>query len=215
MNDKSTDIQVWFLRHGKTPFDYENSEYDDFMDMLCNGQDTPLLKQDHRINFKTLPDRVEFVAYSPAKRAVQTAEVLRDKLGVMPTEELEFLREVRFDKKIILRHEYKNLAGSRKDILKRWYDGSNKAETFEDSLARVRKIEAFLRERQEKTIILVTHGWFLRLLENYFVQGNHTPTFDDLLKAKPVLLGHCIKATVTRKNSEKPQMEELELVATF
>ena len=199
MNDISTNIQVWFLRHGKTSFDYENSSYDTFMDMLCNRHDTRLLKE-HRIDFKRLPDRVEFVAYSPAIRAVDTAEVLRKKLGVKKMEELELLREVRFDCSIILRGEYTSLAGSREIILKRWYDGRNKAETFEDSLARVREIESFLSERQEKTIILVTHGWFLRLLETYFVQGKHTPTIDDLLKAKPVPLGHCIKATVARKS---------------
>ena len=102
MNDISTDIQVWFLRHGKTPFDYENSEYDDFIQMLCNGHDTPLA-EDPGIDFKSLPKRVDFVGYSPIRRAVETAEVLRNKLGVKPMEELEFLREVRFDCNIILR----------------------------------------------------------------------------------------------------------------
>jgi broad specificity phosphatase PhoE len=209
MNDISTDIRVWFLRHGKTPFDYENSSYDDFRDMLCNGHDTPLLKE-HGINFKTLPDRVEFVAHSPAKRAVDTAKVLRKKLGVKPMEELELLREVTFDCNIILRQEYTSLAGSREDILKRWYSGRNEAENFEDSLERVRKIETFLSERQEKTIILVTHGWFLRLLEIYFVQGKHTDvdiTLEDILEVKPVPLGHCIKATVARKSRVESRMD--------
>jgi broad specificity phosphatase PhoE len=198
MNDISTDIQVWFLRHGKTPFDYENSSYDEFREMLCNGHDTPLLKE-HRINFKTLPDRVEFVAYSPAKRAVDTAEVLRNKLGVKTMEEWKLLREVELDCNIILKNEYTSLAGSREDILERWYNGSNKAEKFEDSLERVKKIETFLSERQEKTIILVTHGWFLRLLEIYFVQGKHTDiTLDDLLEVQPVPLGHCIMAMIAQ-----------------
>ena len=95
-------------------------------------------------------------------------------------------------------------------ILKRWYDGRNKAETFEDSLERVRKIESFLSERQEKTIILVTHGWFLRLLEVYFVQGKHTDiTLEDLLETKPVPLGHCIKATVARKFALKLACTEI------
>jgi hypothetical protein len=30
MNDISPDIPVWFLRHGKSSFDYENSLYDTF-----------------------------------------------------------------------------------------------------------------------------------------------------------------------------------------
>ena len=104
----STDIQVWFLRHGKTSFDYESSSYDTFMDMLCNGHDTPLLKE-HGVNFKMLPDRVEFVAYSPANRAVDTAKVIRKKLGVKSMEELDLLREVRFDCNIILELDYRTL----------------------------------------------------------------------------------------------------------
>jgi len=196
MNEIPTNIHVWFMRHGKTTFNYEHSEYDAFMDMLCNGYSTPLA-DDPEINFKLLPKRVDFVCYSPTRRAVQTAEVLRNKLGVKTMEELELLREVKFDWDIIHRKEYTSLARSRKDILKRWYDGSNKAETFEESMTRVRKIESFLSERQEKTIILVTHGWFLRILEIYFVQGKRTNiTLDDILEVKPVPLGHCIKVTV-------------------
>jgi broad specificity phosphatase PhoE len=199
MYNESSDIQVWFLRHGKTPFDYDNSNYDDFIQMLCNGHNTPLAK-DVGIDFKSLPNRVDLVCYSPYKRAFETAEVLRHKLGAKQLEELQLLHEVGFDKNIIRQQEYTSLASSRKDILERWYSGRNLKETFEDSLARARKIEAFLSERQEKAIILVTHGWFLRLLEIYFVWGKRTRiTPEDLLVVMPVPLGHCIKATVTRK----------------
>jgi broad specificity phosphatase PhoE len=208
MNDISTDIQVWFLRHGKSLFDYENSKYDDFIQMLCNGHSTPLA-EDPGIDFKSLPKRVDFVGYSPLTRAVETAEVLRNKLGVKLMEEMQSLHEVEFDKDVILEHEFISLEQIRPTILERWYHG-NKTESFEDSLARVKEIESFLSERQEKTIILVTHGWFLRLLEIYFVQGKHTDIkLEDILKVKPVRLGHSIRATVTRKNSVKPQMEEL------
>lgn len=213
MNDKSTDIQVRFLRHGKTPFDYENSEYDDFIQMLCNGSLTPLA-EDPEIAFRSLPKRVDFVGYSPTRRAVETAEVLHDRLGVKTMKELEFLREVRFDRDIILPQEFISLAENRKDILERWYSGRNQEETFEDSLARVRKIEAFLSERQEKTIILVTHGWFLRLLEVYFVKGKHADiTLDDILKARLVPLGHCIKATVARKSRVNQRIDVAEMHA--
>jgi broad specificity phosphatase PhoE len=210
MNLLSTDPQVWFLRHGKTPFDYENSKYDDFIQMLCNGHETPLAK-DPGIDFKSLPKRVELVGYSPFRRAIETAEMLRDKLEVKSTEGLELLREVRFDDTIISRQEYTSLADSREVILKRWYTGRNEAETFDDSLARVTEIESFLIKRREKTIILVTHGWFLRLLDVYFVQGKRTEiTLSDILGTKPVPLGHFIKATVARKGRPERQMNSVE-----
>jgi broad specificity phosphatase PhoE len=199
MSDISTDIQVWFLRHGKTHFNYEGSNYDDFIQMLCNGHETPLAKN-AEIDFKSLPKQVDLVYCSPFVRAVETAEVLCNTLGVKSMEELELLREVRFDKNIIHRNEYTSLARSRKNILERWYSGKNKAETFEASLARARAIEASLCKRQEKKIILVTHGWFLRLLDIYFVQGKHTDiTLKDILDVKLVPLGKSIKTKVARK----------------
>jgi broad specificity phosphatase PhoE len=193
MNNISADIQVWFLRHGKTHFDYENSNYDDFIEMLCNGHKTPLA-EDHGIDFESLPKQVDLVCHSPLIRAFQTAGELALELDLKSMQELELLQEVRFDWDIIERWEYKSLAESRKVILQRWFDGKNKAETFEDSLTRVREIETFLSERQERTIILITHGWFLRLLEVYFVQGKHTGiTLEDILAVRPVPLGHCFK----------------------
>ncbi|MBV5328926.1 MAG: histidine phosphatase family protein [Chlorobium sp.] len=206
MANISTNIQVWFLRHGKTPFNYENSNYDDFTQMLSNGHDTPL-DNNPGIDFKSLPKQVDFIGYSPFRRTVQTAEILRNQLRVKSMEELELLREVRFDKNIILPQEYISLPGSRKNILERWYFGKNQEETFEASMARVRKIESFLSERPEKTIILITHGWLLRLLDIYFVHGKHTITISDLLDASPVQLGHCIKAKVPRKYRLEAQMD--------
>jgi len=121
--------------------------------------------------------------------------------------ELGLLREVRFDEDIISKQEYTSLAESRRDILERWHNGSNGAEKFEDSLARVRKIESFLSKRPEKTIILVTHGWFLRLLEIYFVQGKQTDiTLEDILEVKPVPLGHCIQCVFRGNRLRVPGM---------
>jgi len=206
MNDRSTDIQVWFLRHGKTPFDYENSKYDDFMQMLFNGHGTPLA-ENPGIEFNLLPKRVDFVGYSPIQRAVETAKILGNRLGVDQIEELEFLREVKFDKDIVLEHEFESLKQIRPKILRRWYNNENKAESFKDSLTRVKEVESFLSERKENTIILVTHGWFLRLLDVYFVQGKHTDiTLNDLLETKPVPLGHCVKTTVARKSHVSPMI---------
>jgi broad specificity phosphatase PhoE len=201
-----TDIRVWFLRHGKTPFDYENSRYDDFIQMLCNGRKTPLA-EDPKIDFKSLPKQVDFVGYSRFTRALETAKLLRNELDVKQMEEMPVLHEVRFDKDIISENEFESLEQIRPMILERWYHNKNKAESFKNSLARVRKIESFLSKRQEKTVILVTHGWFLRLLEIHFVLGKRIDdiTLEDILKVKPVPLGHFIKAKVARESRVESQ----------
>lgn len=202
MSDMATDIQVWFLRHGKTPFNYENSKYDDFIQMLCNGHKTPLA-DDPEIDFKSLPNQVDFVGYSPFRRTFETAKLLCNKLDVKNMEEMPIIHDVRFDKDIISENEFESLEQIRRRILERWYRNENRAERFIDSLARVKEIESFLSKRQEKTIVLVTHGWFLRLLDLYFVKGKHTPTLGDLINVNLVPLGHCIKATVARKSCNK------------
>jgi broad specificity phosphatase PhoE len=212
MNNMSTDVQVWFLRHGKTSFNYEDSTYDDFIEMLCDGFSTPLVeKDDPGIHLKSLPQQVDLVCYSPFRRAFETAQVLRSQLHVKSMEEQEFLREVGFDRDIILPNEYVSLAENRKDILERWFEGKNTTETFEASLQRAREIESFIGKQQVKTIILVTHGWFLRLLEVYFVQGKHADiTLHDILKTDPVPLGHSFNATVARKLPVESQMDFVE-----
>ena len=136
--------------------------------------------------------------------------MLRNKLGVKLMEEMQSLHEVEFDQDIIHKHEFESLEQIRPEILKRWRHNRNKVESFQDSLERVKEIELFLSERQEKTIILVTHGWFLRLLEIYFVQGKHTNIqLEDILEVKPVPLGHSIEATVVRRNRAKSQIESV------
>jgi hypothetical protein len=64
MDDISTDIRVYFLCHGKTPFNYEGSKYDEFIQILCNGHETPLAK-DPGLDLHSLPRHVDFVGYSP------------------------------------------------------------------------------------------------------------------------------------------------------
>ncbi len=212
MQNKSNEIQLWFLRHGKTPFDYENSEYDDFIEMLCNGHGTPLA-ENPEIEFESLPKQVDLVCYAPAKRAVETANVIRNEINVKQMEELELIREVRFDNKIIRKPEFKSLDQNRPDILERWYKNQNGAESFEKSYARVKQIDEFIKKKPENTIILVTHGWFLRLLEIYFVEGKRKQSdisLEDILKVKPVPLGHCIKATVERERSVESRTVILE-----
>ena len=100
----------------------------------------PLDDKNPGIDFKSLPKRVDLVCYSPIRRAAETAELLNKKIDVKSMERLELLHEVKFDRDILLPHEYISLAENRKDILERWYDGRNKKETVRNSLEQVKKI---------------------------------------------------------------------------
>lgn len=188
---------VWFLRHGKTDFDYENCSYDEFIELLQNGEDFPLIEEDFGINFTELPQKVDLICHSPARRAVDTAEKLKEVLKVGKVELLEPLHEVKFNDSIMSREEFTTIKESRIPMLTRWFNNENKVESFEDSWERVKKIESFLHSRPEESILLVTHGWFLRLLDIYFVQGKQRDiTLLDLLEVKPMALGEFVTANI-------------------
>lgn len=207
---EGTEKRVWFMRHGQTTFNLENCTYDEFIEALSNGYHTPL-REDHGIDFESLPQNIELICCSPARRAKETAEKLQEYLNVRPVVKKEFLREVKFDKDIIRRHEYKSLKDSRRYILTRWFKNENKSESFQKSMARVRRIEEFLKKRQEKTIIFVTHGWLLRLLELYFVQGKREEdiTLFDLLDVEPIKLGQFVEAKLENGSESNIHVAEL------
>ena len=192
---------VWFLRHGKTIFNYDNCTYDEFTEMLSKGHRTPL-DEDDGIDFALFPKSVELICHSPARRAMETAKRLQKNLNVGSMKQIDALHEVKLDKDIIRKQEFKSLKDSRPHILVRWFDNQNKLESFAESIERVKEIESFLHSRQEKSIILITHGWFLRLLELYFVQDKREGiTLSDLLDVKPVKLGKFVKTTFKPESS--------------
>lgn len=200
----ATEKHVWFMRHGQPDFDYDNCGYESFIDMLSNGHKKPLLR-DHGIDLASLPKSVELICHSPIRRAVETAEELGKNINAKSFISMESLKEVAFDRDIISRKDYKSIPDSRPHILKQWVTNQNKAESFEASMARVRRIESFLEMRPERSIIFITHGWFLRLLQIYFVQGKREGiTLSDLLGVEPVELGHCIEATYEPKSLLRP-----------
>ncbi|MBD3338340.1 MAG: hypothetical protein GF353_04495, partial [Candidatus Lokiarchaeota archaeon] len=137
-------------------------------------------------------------------RALETAEKINEHLNVSKIQQLDLLAEVNFDNNIISKKEYKSLEDSRPLILERWFNSTTNSESFEDSILRVKKIEEFLHNRDESTIILISHGWFLRLLELYFVQDKRDSiTLPELLTVKPISLGEFVKATIDPVNSNQ------------
>jgi broad specificity phosphatase PhoE len=194
MSNGSIGKQVWFMRHGKTTFDYDNCTYEQLIEALCNGNDIPLA-DDHQIDVESLPQSVELVCCSPARRAVETANKLQKHVNVGAMEKMDVLREVKFDRNIIRKKEYTSLKNSLPHILTHWFKSENKPESFQQSMERVRRIDEFLHSRQEVSIVFITHGLFLRPLDLYFAQckGNHI-TLKDLLNVEPIKLGQFVNA---------------------
>ena len=189
--------------------DYEKLNYEKFMKLMLHQIDLPLATYDNRIDIEKLPKDIELIYHSTAKRSEETATFVRDALGGEPIFERrcpELVAEVQFSDDIVSPIEFKKrdgLSGCRELILERWYRGIN-LETFEDSYERAQKLYLYLLNRSEKTILVVTHGWYLRLLKLFF--RNSTPiscdeiSYDELVKVKPPAYGEYF-----RVNLQSPQ----------
>ena len=164
-------------QYSKSNTDYGNLNYQQFMSFLSHVIDPPLAETDNDIDTKELPEELDVIYHSSSERSLQTANYIRQHYlnrRVQPRIEQTLaskLDEVRFSETIISKKEFiKNggLTGCRKILLGRWYNGVNKAETFENSISRAEELLDFIKNSPDKNILLITHGWYLRLLFIYF-----------------------------------------------
>ena len=228
--------QIIFMRHGRvgrfptktkinylskkvrryidSESNYEELGYQKFMQLMLHKVDLPLAKYDNKINIKRLPKDIEVIFHSPAKRSRQTAEYIRKTLNHNPLVSdlcAKELAEVKFSDDIVSKKEFdelKGLSGCRKLILKRWFDGKNKAESFKEALERAENLYHFLMSRPEKTILVVTHGWYLRLLKLSFKE--QTPvSIEELYNIKPLRYGEFFAVTTDKGQPEFSKQDDI------
>lgn len=159
--------------------DYKDFGYQKFMTFLLHEVDPPLSKKDNRIRMKSIPKEIDVIYCSSAKRSIEMAMLIKETLEKrgyksprIAYDLKEELAEVKFSKDVLTLKEFKRyggLVGCRTAILRKWYYGKNQAETFQDSIKRAEKLCQFLKNNRETNMILVTHGWYLRLLKMYFM----------------------------------------------
>lgn len=184
--------QVTIMRHGPTEMNYYDLSYNDFMDLMLHKKD-PKLKNDPCVDLSELPNDIEIIFHSPAQRSLQTANIARDThnhSAIISKECDSLIAEVKFSRKILSKNEYESnggLKGCREIILERWFDGEN-VESFQASWERAKKLHQFLLNRQETNILIITHGWYLRLLKLLFESNISDPnqvTVDRLKSMTP------------------------------
>jgi broad specificity phosphatase PhoE len=130
-----------------------------------------------KYNIKTLPKQVDVIYCSPSKRARQTAKLIQKNLPNKPKIEYslqKYLAEVKFSEEILSKEEFNSrggLKGCRSLIIERWLKGNNK-ESIQHSLIRLKKLIQHLEDSPYENILLITHSWYLRLV-NIFFEGEH------------------------------------------
>jgi len=161
MNDPQEKI-VYFVRHGQSK---------DNVSPVFQSPDSPL--NNHGVQqAKSIADRAaklsfEAIISSPFARAKQTAEIIA-KTTAKPVEYSELFTE-RIKPTFINGKPYEDSKAHQ--IWQEWEkslytpglrveDGEN----FDDIIARADKALAFLQNREEQSLVVVTHGYFLRTI---------------------------------------------------
>lgn len=240
--------RVIFMRHGnslKNGDDYSDLTYEEFMAYLVREKNPPLEKIKgrrgithliHKLIIKpnglwkykldSIPKNIEVIYTSPSRRSLETANKIRKKIHDKPKLDnswKDLLAEVQFTKEILSKEEWETNGGwngCRPLILTRWFNGEN-IESFTYSYKRVRKLDELIRKSTYKNILLLTHGFILRLISLYYDQklkadpnGNlicNDETLQELLKAPRLKYGGYLDYELNRNaNLVQNTFEEIE-----
>jgi len=113
------------------------------------------------------------IYYSPLRRAEETALFLKNALGLQ-IEQVEFIKEIKFSLKNLLTDDEYNLYGS-KLVRERFAKSFIKDELTEkrsDIRERINKLIEFLRILPEGKYLLISHSFFMKVLQSYIKEKN-------------------------------------------
>jgi broad specificity phosphatase PhoE len=172
-------MTVTFLRHGPLQKPFDNYEELTFA-QLCQlarqeidpSVDVNVLDELLSKNTQLMRSLCEplTIYHSPSKRTRQTANYFKKILKVNSSEQLSELNEIMFDpSQLITEKEFakKGMPAIREGLFRALIEDSNK-ETLESILNRIQKLENILRTSSAENILVITHGFFLRLIDLYF-----------------------------------------------
>ena len=160
---------VYFVRHGQS---------EDNIAPVFQAPDSPL-SEVGKEQAKSIADRVSKLSFeallsSPFMRARQTAEAIAQATGKKP-EYSELFGEAKKPIDLNSKSVDDPKAG---EIWRAWQRSlytpgvrAEDGENFDDLLARVDQALSYLKEREEKSLVVVTHGFFLRTLVGRVLLG--------------------------------------------
>ena len=151
---------IYSARHGETEFNVRFC--------LCGRLDIPLtdkgIEQAHALADSLIGMGIEKIYCSDLSRAVVTAEIVGEKLGISPIPDAR-LRETDFGAMERQRRDDPEFLRRRFAFAERFPDG-------ESILQSAHRVYGFLDEiiadDNGKTILLVSHGWTNKMIASYF-----------------------------------------------
>lgn len=188
-------MKVIFVRHADLKYPYNN--YDRLslkqLDLLATEKIQPhvnsrlaktKIKKYLACGFLA-KNGVDAIYYSSAPRAKETAAILADMLNVSKTQELSYLKEIGFSPKRLISNstfEHSGMNVVRKAVYEA-IEQDAADETYKELVARIGQIKKLLGKHKGQTIVVVTHGFLMRLLQIALLHKKLTFTASDQKQA--------------------------------
>lgn len=164
---------IYFVRHGETENNAKGIRQGPEGPLSAKGREQALATAKR---FPKEKGRPQVIISSPYERTKETAEIIRGELGMQKVEYSPLLVERKNPSEIV------GHSGDEKEVRK-IVDQIDKSfhaddlrvsdeENFVDLKARAKKLLKYIRRRDEKRIIMVTHGIFLKMVVAYMLYGD-------------------------------------------
>lgn len=188
-------MPVIFVRHAdpKQPYDNYNELSLNELDLLATNQTQPHIntkvarsKIKKHISDGFLPkNRVDAIYYSSALRSKQTAALIAEELNALETNELDYLSEIAFSPKRLVSNSMFEINGM-DAVREELYKAVAKSTADEPTPAiveRIHQTQLLISNNSTRTIVVVTHGFFMRLLQIALLKDKLTFSVSDQKRA--------------------------------
>lgn len=181
-------MKITFLRHGPLlkPFNDYNDLSLHELSQLARQEVDPSVNSSKINNGMSEKDyllkKYDVLYVSESQRTSDTAAELSKMISLPPKIKLQELNEIVFDpSKLVTEKEYEKekLTAIRKSLFKALANNSN-IETGEEVVQRIKKLGKILKKTQADTVLVITHGFFMRYLDIFYRQKSQDFSEDDL-----------------------------------
>jgi broad specificity phosphatase PhoE len=172
-----------FIRHSQLEKPYEDYSKLNFEELnkLATCEISPSInsKSDKLIQNSELldPSKIDVIFHSNSKRGLETARLIKKLYSLKDIDliELNQLKEVDFNiKDLVTLEEYKQtgLGSIRPRLFSAIIKSQNEnIENYQSISRRIEFIYKYLQKTEKENILFVTHGFFMRFLYLYFING--------------------------------------------
>jgi broad specificity phosphatase PhoE len=182
------------LRHGQPdkPYDdYGRLTLEELDELSLQHVDPPIntaaaLQQIAKLKADILSGVTPTIIYhSPSLRAKESAELLAKSLGTDQLVPMTFLHEILFSpKQLITQNEYSQSGmNAIRTAVFHGVTHGGLPESPGEIVSRVDEVEKLIRKHTSDTVIIVTHGFFMRLLQARLQKGKKSFSIEDQSRA--------------------------------